>query len=96
MGGLQELQRVGSIVVACGLSLLGTWNLPRPGIEPMSPAWAGRFSTTRPPGKSQVKTDTPNSELEAPTEEVRILEKSSPRGDLWSAPQYTVGWTMKS
>ena len=28
-----------------------TWNLPRPGIEPMSPALAGRFFTTEPPGK---------------------------------------------
>ena len=28
------------------------WDLPRPGIEPMSPALAGRFLTTVPPGKS--------------------------------------------
>ena len=27
------------------------WNLPRPGLEPVSPALAGRFSTTAPPGK---------------------------------------------
>ena len=27
------------------------WDLPRPGLEPMSPALAGRFSTTTPPGK---------------------------------------------
>ena len=27
------------------------WDLPRPGLEPVSPAWAGRFSTTAPPGK---------------------------------------------
>ena len=25
--------------------------VPRPGIEPLSPAWAGRFFTTEPPGK---------------------------------------------
>ena len=31
--------------------LRGMWDLPRPGLEPMSPAWAGRFSTTVPPGK---------------------------------------------
>ena len=29
----------------------GMWNLPRAGIEPMSPALAGRFLTTGPPGK---------------------------------------------
>ena len=33
--------------------LRGMWDLPRPGLEPMSPALAGRFSTTAPPGKPQ-------------------------------------------
>ena len=32
-------------------SLCGMWDLPRPGLEPMSLALAGRFSTTAPPGK---------------------------------------------
>ena len=30
------------------------WDLPRPGLEPVSPALAGRFSTTAPPGKPWV------------------------------------------
>ena len=30
------------------------WNLPGPGIEPVSPALAGRFFTTGSPGKSQT------------------------------------------
>ena len=29
----------------------GTWDLPRPGLEPVSPALTGRFITTAPPGK---------------------------------------------
>ena len=29
----------------------GMWDLPRPGLESVSPALAGRFSTTAPPGK---------------------------------------------
>ena len=29
----------------------GMWDLPRPGLEPVFPALAGRFSTTAPPGK---------------------------------------------
>ena len=29
------------------------WDLPRPGLEPVCPALAGRFSTTAPPGKPQ-------------------------------------------
>ena len=31
--------------------LCGMWDLPRPRLEPVSPALAGRFSTTVPPGK---------------------------------------------
>ena len=31
--------------------LRGMWDLPRPGLEPMSPSLAGRFPTTAPPGK---------------------------------------------
>ena len=31
--------------------LCGMWDLPRPGLEPVFPALAGRFSTTAPPGK---------------------------------------------
>ena len=44
---------------SCRLSSCGSWaqllhsmwDPPRPGLEPMSPALAGRFSTTAPPGK---------------------------------------------
>ena len=31
--------------------LCGMWDLPRPGLEPVSPVLAGGFSTTAPPGK---------------------------------------------
>ena len=34
--------------------LRGMWDLPRPGLEPVSPALAGRFSTTVPPGKPHM------------------------------------------
>ena len=34
--------------------LCGMWDLPRPGLEPKSPALAGRFSTTAPPGKPLI------------------------------------------
>ena len=39
---------------SCGsraLLLCGMWDLPRPGLEPVSPALAGSLSTTAPPGK---------------------------------------------
>ena len=56
----QALGWVGSVVVAHGLSICvtwapllhGMWDLPRPGIEPVSPALKGGFSTTEPPEKS--------------------------------------------
>ena len=41
---------------SCGsraYSLRGMWDLPRPGLEPESPALPGGFSTTAPPGKPQ-------------------------------------------
>ena len=64
--GLQQLKQTGfsscgSWALECRLSSCGTkqaqllrgmWDLPRPGLEPMSPALAGGFLTTAPPGKS--------------------------------------------
>ena len=54
--------------------LRGMWDLPRPGLEPVSPALAGRFSTTAPPGKpqilflrgSEILIDTENAEKNVP------------------------------
>ena len=39
------------------------WDLPRPGLEPVSPALAGRFSTTAPPGKPLVGISDAHSYL---------------------------------
>ena len=50
----RAVSREGSVVVVHRLSCWGMWNLPRPGIEPMSPALAGEFFTTGPPGKSRI------------------------------------------
>ena len=36
--------------------LRSMWDLPRPGLEPVSPALAGRFSTTVPPGKPPFRS----------------------------------------
>ena len=35
--------------------LRGMWDLPRPGLEPVSPALAGRLSSTAPPRKPPHK-----------------------------------------
>ena len=37
-------------------SLRSMWDPPRPGLEPVSPALAGRFSTTAPPGKPSLES----------------------------------------
>ena len=34
--------------------LRGTWDLPGPGFEPMSPALSGRFLSTAPPGMAKL------------------------------------------
>ena len=38
----------------CGLVFPPSWDLPNPGIKPMSPTLAGGFFTTKPPGKPCV------------------------------------------
>ena len=35
--------------------LRSMWDLPRPGLEPVFPTLAGRFSTTAPPGKPVIE-----------------------------------------
>ena len=52
--GLQWLWFLGSRVASCAAQaqlLLDRWDLPRPGIKPVSPAFAGGFLTTGPAGK---------------------------------------------
>ena len=43
--------------------LRSMWDPPRPGLEPVSPALAGRFSTTAPPGKPPLSNSFPNKLL---------------------------------
>ena len=49
--GSRALERRLSSCGAWAQLLRGTWDLPGPGLEPMSPALAGGFLTTAPPGK---------------------------------------------
>ena len=48
-----------------GLSFPSRGRLPDPGIEPVSPVWAGRFFFTEPPGKPQCVSGT-KAELGVP------------------------------
>ena len=49
--GSRALERRLSSSGARALLLHGMWDLPRPGLKPVSPALAGGFLTTEPPGK---------------------------------------------
>ena len=49
--GTRALERRLSSCGARTSLLRGMWELPNPGLEPMSPALAGGFLTTAPPGK---------------------------------------------
>ena len=50
--GSRALERRLSSCGACAWLLHGMWDLPGPGLEPVSPALAGGFLTTAPWGKS--------------------------------------------
>ncbi len=66
--------------------LRGMWDLPRPGLEPVSPALAGRFSTTVPPGKALFLVFLGTSIL-FPIVAVSIyIPTNSARGFLFSTP----------
>ena len=52
--GSRALERRLSSYGSQALLLRGMWDIPRPGLKPMSPALAGRFLTTAPPGKPMV------------------------------------------
>ena len=51
--GSQALERRLSSCGTWAQTLCDMWDLPGPGIKPVSPALAGGFLTTVPPGKSQ-------------------------------------------
>ena len=52
--GSQGLEHRLSSCGAWAQLLCGMWDLPGPGLVPMSPALAGGFLTTAPPGKSLI------------------------------------------
>ena len=52
--GTRALERRLSSCGAWAYLLHGLWDLPGPGLEHVSPALAGGFSTTAPPGKSSL------------------------------------------
>ena len=73
-------------------SLRGMWDPPRPGLEPMSPALAGRLPTTAPPGKPcdcyfYFAFSTPTSRRK------RQMTKI-PLGNFWNSEKYLPDYIM--
>ena len=50
------LYRESSVAVVQTLLLHSMWDIPRPKVQPVSPALAGGFFITDPPGKSNIQT----------------------------------------
>ena len=70
--------------------LRGMWDLPRPGLEPVSPALAGRLSTTAPPGKPNHRSFW-EREFEWPQRPDCIWQSSFLREFCLSVPRWKVG-----
>ena len=56
------------------------WDLPGPGLEPVSLALAGGFLTTAPPGKSQVSSFNPRVDIPLPQ---RAKIKETDNAECW-------------
>ena len=69
--GAQALSVWASVVVVLRAQLLlGMWDLPGPGIEPMSLLLAGGFLTTGPPGESSPVVSLCNTWQPRPTDNI--------------------------
>ena len=64
--------------------LHGMWDLPGPGLEPMSPALAGGLPTTAPPGKpcNLLLNDSAKKYLWRDKENTKMAKKCSQLADL--------------
>ena len=63
-------------------SLCGRWDLSRPGFEPISPALAGRFLTTKLPGKPPKAQNIDDKSLNL--ENIRVKNKSLWITNMWN------------
>ena len=76
--------------------LRGMWDLPRPGLEPASPALAGRLSTTAPPGKPCPLFMMPFSSGSLVWISCFRLKKGHELSSLAGNPNHMVSWSHPS
>ena len=67
--------------------LRSMWDPPRPGLEPVSPALAGTFSTTAPPGKPNIPILSVRKDR---TKSLSCVQ--SPTGTKWQSWNTYPGW----
>ena len=84
--------------------LCGMWDLPGPGLEPVSPALAGRFSTPAPPGKSWHlsfylwSTHLFGHTCPSPTtpHSIHILLNNKLCDNFWHVPKVVINLALKT
>ena len=64
--------------------LHGMWDPPRPGLEPVSPALAGGFSTTAPPGKPPMQMEFYTNDLKSQAIHFSIVYRLTLKQELSS------------
>ena len=72
-------------------SLHGMWDPPRPGLEPVSPALAGRLPTTAPPGKPPEMVFILQSLVLPLSNIIEVLEKENPCESVFDEPTFMRG-----
>ena len=65
---------------ACTQLLHGMWDLPGPGTKPVSPALAGRFFTTEPPGQPHIVCFFADGDTGTERQDA-LLRDAQPSGD---------------
>ena len=72
----------------------GMWKLPGSGMQPVSPALAGRFWTTGPPGKSRAGVSNPNLWMRNRT--LGKVKWQAQGHQVWPGPHVFWPWTQNS
>ena len=90
-GARLQMRRLSSCGARAQL-LRGMWDPPGPGLEPVSPASAGRLSTTAPPGKPKMELFKPSHEFNSINQKPRYKKCTS----LFVGDNYLASFSLPS